>query len=156
MRGKGILFPRSPGGGNHTRLFLAVTNPDHVDVLRFNRGFTAPEAQHRLYEGLRDGLAQEIEAARPETVILSAAQLGASVHRLSEMERLHALLAGYSDDIRVLAYLGEPATMLLDHYARQLAEGRALPLSAELSLMQEKDWWGAAVARMPSISPMTG
>ncbi len=156
LRAKGVLFPRSPGGGNHTRLFMAATDPEHVDVLRFNRGFADSAAQQSLYDGLRDGLAQEIDAARPETVILSAAQLGASVYRRSEMERLRALLGTFSSDIRILAYLGEPASMLLDHYARQLAEGRALPLSAELSLLQEQDWWGAALARMPSISPMAG
>jgi len=40
--GKGILFPRSPGTKNHTRLFMAMTDADHVDPLRFNRGFITP------------------------------------------------------------------------------------------------------------------
>ena len=41
LRGKGVLFPRSPGSRNHTRLFMAVSDPDHIDPLRFNRGFIA-------------------------------------------------------------------------------------------------------------------
>ena len=28
---KGVLFARSPGNKNHTRLFMAVTDPDHID-----------------------------------------------------------------------------------------------------------------------------
>ena len=39
MLAKGYLFPRSLGPKNHTRLYMAVTDPAHVDPLRYNRGF---------------------------------------------------------------------------------------------------------------------
>ncbi|MDP5349507.1 MAG: glycosyltransferase family 2 protein, partial [Paracoccaceae bacterium] len=54
MLSKGILFPRAAGARNHTRLFMAVTDPDHVDTLRFNRGHADPAKQ----AGLRAELAE--------------------------------------------------------------------------------------------------
>ena len=44
LRSKSILFPRSPGSRNHTRLFMAVTDPDHIDPLRFNRGYITKDS----------------------------------------------------------------------------------------------------------------
>ena len=38
----GVLFPRSPGGSNHTRLFMAVTDPERPEPLRWQRGFADP------------------------------------------------------------------------------------------------------------------
>ena len=34
LAGKGVLYARAPGNRNHTKLFMAVTDPDHVDPLR--------------------------------------------------------------------------------------------------------------------------
>ena len=50
LASKGILFPRALGPKNHTRLYMAVTDPDHIDPLRFNRGYMMPEKQAALYD----------------------------------------------------------------------------------------------------------
>ncbi|MGR3569152.1 MAG: glycosyltransferase family 2 protein, partial [Pseudooceanicola nanhaiensis] len=62
LAAKGVLFPRSPGNENNTRLFMAVSDPDHVDTLRDNRGFAEPARQARLREDVTAGLAKEIAA----------------------------------------------------------------------------------------------
>ena len=156
LAGKGILFPRSPGARNHTRLFMAVTDPGHVDPLRFNRGFIAPEAQRRLCEGLAADLRREIEETGPDLVILSASQLGASLHRVSERDRLAAFLAPLADDIRIVAHLDEPARLLARHYGAQVMEGRGVPLERELALANADDWWRACQGAMPAIDPAAG
>ena len=157
LQARGVLFPRAPGAKNHTRLFMAVTDPDHVDPLRFNRGQIAPDKQARLYRILAQDLAREVETHRPEVLILSAAQLGAALHRRSELERLRALLAPLSQDIRIIAHVGEQARLLARHYAAQVMEGRALPLSAEIAMAETGgDWWQEALARMPAIDPQAG
>jgi len=38
LASKGVLFARAPGNKNHTRLFMAVKDPAHIDPRRFNRG----------------------------------------------------------------------------------------------------------------------
>ena len=154
--GKGILFPRSTGAKNDTRLFMAVTDPDHVDSLRFSRGFSDPARQAAMRAALVEDLRREIEQHQPHTLILSAAQLGASLYRASELDRLHGLLGAFSDDIRILAHVDEPARLLARHYAAQVFEGRSLPLDCELALAGAADWWQACVAAMPQIDPALG
>ncbi|WP_370284812.1 glycosyltransferase family 2 protein [Pseudooceanicola nanhaiensis] len=154
LAAKGVLFPRSPGNENHTRLFMAVTDPDHVDTLRDNRGFAEPARQARLREDVTAGLAREIAAQRPETLVLSAVQLGQGLARRSELERLRDMLSGGSDDIRVVAHVDAPASLLARHYAAQVLEGRASGLEVELGLGPE--WWEAALAATPAAEPAAG
>lgn len=156
LEGKGILFPRAAGGTNHTRLFMAVSDPDHVDPLRFNRGFVDPVAQAGLRETLRADLARDVERSAPHMMILSAPQLGGALHRDSELARLRDLLAEFSDDIRVVAHVDEPARLLARAYAAQVMEGRALPLSAEIALADAPEWWDGALSHVPATDPQAG
>jgi Glycosyl transferase family 2 len=162
LRAKGILFPRAPGGGNHTRLFMAVTDPDHIDPLRYNRGFITAEKQARLRQKLSEDLRREVEQTQPDTLILSASQLGSKLHRKSELERLKALLAPLSDDIEIVAHIDAPARALARHYGAQILAGRDRPLSQELSLTRElsatksDSWWQAALQTLPPMDPQAG
>jgi hypothetical protein len=156
LRGKGVLFPRAPGNKNHTRLYMAVSDPDHVDPLRYNRGFITAEKQSRLYQTLEQDLSREVAQAQPDILILSAAQLGSKLHRPSELMRLKALLDPLSDDIQVVAHIDTPARALARHYGAQILEGRDRPLSQELELTQSKNWWQAALATCPKIDPQAG
>jgi hypothetical protein len=156
LRAKGILFPRAPGGGNHTRLFMAVTDPDHIDPLRYNRGFITAEKQARLRQKLNEDLRREVEQTQPDCLILSASQLGSKLHRKSELERLKALLAPLSDDIEIVAHIDAPARALARHYGAQILEGRDRPLTQELSLTQSDSWWQAALQTLPQIDPQAG
>ena len=152
----GALFPRAGGKENHTRLFMAVTEPGHVDPLRFNRGFVTPDAQAALRDGLADDLAAEIKQHDPETLILSATQLGASLVQPSELERLKAMLTPHSSDIRIVAHVDAQDRLLARHYAAQVMEGRTRGLDLELSLAGKPDWWQACLAEAPRIAPRAG
>ena len=156
LRSKGVLFPRAPGSKNHTRLFMAVTDPDHVDPLRYNRGFITAEKQSRLYQTLEKELQTEVAQAQPDTLILSASQLGTKLHRPSELTRLKTLLAPLSDDIQVVAHIDTPARALARHYGSQILEGRDRPLSQELNLCDSDGWWPAALQTLPVPDPQAG
>lgn len=155
LRTKGVLYPRAPGNRNHTRLYMSVTDPDHVDPLRFNRGFIAPDKQIALHDGLIDGLAREIEASTPEVMILSASQLSASLALTSELERLRDLLKQFSEEIRITAHVDEPARLLARHYAEAVFEGRSIPLSREIAMSGE-DWWPTALREAAPPDPAAG
>ncbi len=150
-----VRFASSVGNKNHTRLFMAVTDPGHVDPLRFNRGFVTPEKQATLRVQVARDLAAEIAAHRPDTLILSCTQL-AGLRSQSELARLRALLSPLSDDIRVLGHVDHPTAMLARAYEAQILEGRGLSLAAELELVGCKNWWNAALEATPPIDPAAG
>lgn len=155
MLAKGVLFPRAAGPRNHTRLFMAVTDPDHVDGLRAGRGYADPGAQARLRGELAAALARDMATHQPAAMILSASQLGGALARRSELERLRDLLRPLSGDIRVIAHVDAPARMLARHYAAQVMEGRARGLDLEQGL-PGADWWAAALAQAPVAEPARG
>ncbi len=156
LQSKGVLYPRSPGNRNHTRLFMAVTDPEHVDPLRFNRGYILKQKQEVLRQSLSDDLAREIKEAQPDHLILSCSQLASSLWRPSELRRLESLLKPLSDDIRIVAFVDEPARLLVQHYAEQIMEGRTAPLDRELDMLGHKDWWADCLKTMPMIDAPAG
>ncbi|APZ54494.1 glycosyltransferase family 2 protein [Salipiger abyssi] len=156
LRGKGVLYPRSPGTKNHTRLFMAVTDPEAVDSLRFNRGFIAPEKQAALRQAVMTQLAQEVEQARPVTLILTAHQLGSCLISQREIKSLRDILSPISEDIRIVAHLDDPARMLARRYAAQVMDGRAAPLTLDLGLADAPDWWRSALDTRPAADPRAG
>ncbi len=150
----GILLPRSSGRRNHTRLYMAVTDPDHVDPLRWNRGHATARAQAELREEVRAKLAAEFDRHGADRAILSAAQLG-TLSRRSEVERLRDLLAGFARDVRVVVHLDDPARLLARHYAEQILEGRTADLRAELDLARSgKDWRATILAGATRPDPL--
>lgn len=145
LAGKGVLYPRSPGRKNHTRLYMAATDPDHVDPLRFNRGYADPADQARLRKTVIRDLEREIESVKPEKIILSAHQLATSLFRASELERLKEMLSPLAGRITLLAHIDEQARMLAAHYTEQVWSGRTRSLKHELKLAEEEDWWDSAL-----------
>lgn len=148
---KGVLYARSPGRKNHTRLYMAVTDPDRVDILRYNRGYAEPAKQEMLYRQVREDLTKEVEKHRPDLLILSASQL-CTLPFDSELTRLRDLLRPLSDDISVVAHVDEQGRVLARHYASTVMAGRTAPLSREIAMAQklaqkdEESWADAALA----------
>ncbi len=150
---KGVLFPRIGGALNQTRLFMAVSDPEQVGLLRHSRGLGPAPAQARLYDRLGAELAGEVARHRPRSLILSAAQL-ASLPTASALERLRALLAPLGREIVVIAHLDEPARLLVRHYADAIRSGRTAPLERELELARAgKNWRDGALALWRDWAP---
>lgn len=149
---KGVLFPRIGGAKNQTRLYMAVSDPEAVDILRYNRGLAPPGAQARLRARLSAELVGEVEKQRPEKLILSAAQL-ATLPTRSALERLRDLLRPLGDDITILAHIDEQARLLCRHYAEALWSGRTASLAQEIALAEAGNWREAALAGWREYDP---
>ncbi len=159
LKAEGVLYPLSPGRRNHTRLYLSMSDPDHIDPLRWNRGYAPAQAQARLRDDVHAGLRREIETHSPDRVILSAEQLGASLWRETELTRLRDFLAEFGRPARIVAHVGEQARTLALHYGEQVLEGRLAPLSRDLDLAAETragagDWRAAALEHWQGCDPM--
>ena len=150
----GILYSRVLGRKNHTRLYMAVSDPGHIDPLRHARGFARSAAQERLARAVAGDIAGEIAKDRPETYVISAHQLATLPNR-SELERLKALLGEHADEIRVIAHVDEQTRVLVRHYAMALAEGRTTSLVRELALADAPSWRRAALVDWATIAPAT-
>jgi hypothetical protein len=150
LAARGHLYASAPGKRNHTRLFMAATDPDHVDPLRAARGYTAPEQQQHLRELVRQELVLEVEKARPQTLILAATQLVPSLTRASELARLRDILAPLSDDIGLVLHVDEPARTLARVHAAQVMAGRSDSLAKELALT---DWAAQALGGQSAADP---
>ncbi|WP_424941928.1 glycosyltransferase family 2 protein [Aliiroseovarius crassostreae] len=147
MIDKGVLYARSPGRKNNTRLYMAVTDPERVDILRHNRGFATEEKQAMLLRQVGEDLAQEVAKHQPKTLILSASQL-CTLPNKSELSRLRALLLPLSDDIRIVAHVDEQGRVLTRHYAHAVMRGRTAPLSQEIALAKKaKGSWSKAALK---------
>ncbi len=151
MIDKGVLYARSPGRKNHTRLYMAVTDPDRVDILRHNRGYATEDKQEMLRRQVAEDLAREVEKHRPETLVISASQL-CTLPYDTELTRLRGLLLPLSDDIQIVAHVDEQGRILARHYAATVLAGRTAPLSREIAMAQkvgekgEESWADAALA----------
>lgn len=150
---QGIRYSSAPGRKNHTKLYMAITDPGHVDALRFARGFGPRAAQDRLRVRLAQDLQAEVAKFQPEVLVLSAHQL-ATLPNSTELARLKALLLPLSDDIEVIAHVEAPAKVLARHYALSVMEGRKTPLDQELILAQEDNWRKGALASWGRLTPI--
>jgi len=151
-----VLYPRSPGSKNHTRLFMAATDAGNVDPLRFNRGYITSQKQAVLRDAVVQDLTAEVAQHEPDVLILSCTQLGGGLRNVSELARLRDMLIPLSDDIHIITHVDLPARMLARAYAAQILEGRGLSLQAELDLAASDSWWHSALAACPRIDPAAG
>ncbi len=149
---KGVVFARAGGGKNHTRVYMAVSDPDAVDSLRFNRGAETSEKQTRLRENLARDLAAEVDKFEAESLIISAEQL-CTLPNISALERLRALLLPLSDDIRIIAHIDEQARTLTRHYSEAVLSGRTAPLSREIALAADGNWRDEALKGWQKYTP---
>ena len=149
----GVLVPKTAGERSHSRLFMAVTDPDHVDPLRAARGLASPGAQARLTENLHRDLGAEIASATPDHLLLALPQAVPSLARPAELRRLRDFLAGFSTDIRLVCHVEDQARVLARHHFDQVLGGRSSGLQAELALSQEDDWRAGALAQWQPPQP---
>lgn len=144
---RGLLVPRFGRKRSHSRLYMAVSDPDRPDPLRVTRGLQAADMQARLRQAVRDDLVAAAER-HPEagSMVICAAQLSTLAHR-SELERLRDLLRPVSEEVSVVLTVDEQARLLLRHYAHAVQNGRTAPLMREVELARSgADWFTGAVA----------
>ncbi|MBV7378374.1 glycosyltransferase family 2 protein [Maritimibacter dapengensis] len=139
---------------NHTKLYMAVTEPGHVDPLRHARGFGPNPAQAALAKRVREDLMAEVTRHAPDVLVLSSHQL-ATLPNSTEIQRLRALLLTLSDQIEVVAHVDEPSRLLLAHFTEQVLVGRRADLTQELDLIGADRWRAASLKSWTRIVPGT-
>ncbi|WP_439110790.1 glycosyltransferase family 2 protein [Lentibacter sp.] len=140
---------------NHIRIYMACSSNSEVGLVRHLRGFEMLAAQQALYSHLQSQIAASLEGEKPDHLVISSGQLGALMHKKSELERLRAFFAPFSDDIQIHAYVDEQSRALVQNYEKTVMDGRRHPLSHELELTKADSWWDAALAMRTPPNPLT-
>ncbi len=136
----GVMLTQAAGGRNNTRLFVASTDPDHIEPFKEKRGFTGRKAQRSLRSMVSQGLKSEAEINAPDVLIMGAGQLATGLFRRSEIERLKEIIAPVADDLSIVMHVDEQARVLARHYAEQLWAGRTASLAREFEAVQSGNW----------------
>ena len=140
---------------NHIRIYMACSSNAEVGLVRYLRGFEMLAAQEALFSHLQAQIATALEAEQPKHLVISSGQLGALMHKKSELERLRAFFAPFSEDIQIHAYVDEPCRVLVQNYEKTVMDGRRFPLDLELELAKSDNWWDAALAMRTAPNPLT-
>ena len=117
---RGVLYPRSPGGGRHTKLGLSFRSNEEFERMpawhqmraqspdRFRRRF-----HRRLYD--------EIRQARPERVLFSDEALYGLPNEA--LGRLRGFLDSLGGQVRLVVYLRRQDDHLISFYQQQVKVG---------------------------------
>lgn len=142
------------GRQNHTKLYMAVTEPGHVDPLRAARGFGPKAAQAKLLQRVTQQIITDVKTHEGHTYVLTCHQLS-TLPNASEIKRLQAVLSKASGEIEVVAHVDAPARMLLAHYSEQILDGRREGLERDIALADADRWRSAALKHWGKIDPAT-
>lgn len=118
-----ILYPQSPGSSNHTALALYAAADDKCDDLRIGSGIARHDDLPRFRDQFAADFSRELNEASCETVILSGEHCSSRLTSRDEVERLHELLSGRFDAVRVIVYLRRQDEFLLSSYSTAVKSG---------------------------------
>lgn len=115
---QGVLWPGEEDNHYHLRSIISDDPDSQIQIGRL--GLTK-EATQAFLEKWRADFAAEIEAAKPQRIILSTEYLtGAAPH---ELARLREFLAPFGKRLRVLAYIRDPWSMAISTAQQNIRDG---------------------------------
>ena len=124
LRAQGIYYPATPHATNHMLLAVMFTTGtatyEQFDDPIWNG--KDPDAQLAAY---RESFRQEIIGLPPEInrVIVSSEQFPQLVRDVKDIARLHELMAGLFDDIKIIVYLRRQDEHIASTYSQGLRRG---------------------------------
>ena len=142
----GLLAPAELLGADD-RLTPAVLLAARQHPLAAQAGLLDPIDHHRALAALRETLAASIRTVRPKTLWLSLPEAAGWLDSPVLLRGLAELLSAFSDDIRPVLHVADPATALCNLYLAQVGAGRATGLEDEAQVARDPaGWWAAAQA----------
>lgn len=125
LRKAGFLVPVSLGKTNH-RTLAAMVTPDEYDDDFFRRqNLFDPESRRAAKAHWRKSFVQQLDRARPETVLISSEHLHSRLRSDTEVAALRDFLRPLFDQIHILIYLRDPAETAASAHSTAIKNGRA-------------------------------
>ncbi|WP_238369072.1 glycosyltransferase family 2 protein [Heliomarina baculiformis] len=118
------------------------------DVLRESGvWYPEPEDQGKILMALVKGTAPRIlnREKAPDLLVLSAARLGSALHTPDQLRHLREGLEQLGSELRIVSHLDNQSRALAGLYEAQVMAGRVAPLTREIGLCAQPDWWQACL-----------
>lgn len=117
---RGVLYPRSPGGGRHTKFGLSFRSVEEFELMPAWHQMRA-QSPERFRRRFHRRLAEEIRDARPERVLFSDEALyGLPDEALARLREFTDSLGG---QLRLIVYLRRQDDHLISFYQQQVKVG---------------------------------
>jgi len=129
LRKQGVLYPTSPGIGNHIKLAAYAERPDKIDDLRKLLQLTDPQRVEEFRRLFQHQLAAEIDAMRPRKIVFSGEHCSSRLLQPGEVSDLARLLSGLGSQVKIILYLRRQDEFLLSTYSTAIKFGATQPLS---------------------------
>lgn len=117
---RGVLYPRSPGGGRHTRFGLSFRSTEEFDRMPAWHQMRA-QSPERFRRRFHRRLAEEIRGARPERVLFSDEALYGLPNEA--LGRLREYVDSLGGELRLIVYLRRQDDHLISFYQQQVKVG---------------------------------
>lgn len=121
---RGVIYPRSFGAVNHTRLVAAAEDDGVVDNIKSHLQATRRETEAELRASLRQDAAEEL-GADPDwhTLVISSELIHSRLHTPSEIERLCSFFQEHVDEISVIVVLRRQDQLALSRFSSAIRSG---------------------------------
>jgi hypothetical protein len=130
LKARGILYPRSLGQPNHTKLACYAVRAKPVNDLRKSLRIFAPEAFDRFRAELPGEFRREVEASGCQTLLASNEHCSSRVSTREEIQAIRALIeqaCGEVEAWRIILYVRRQDEMLESSYSTTVKSGSVKP-----------------------------
>ena len=121
---QGVLFPKTPGPGNHTHAVAASINDDvHCSIksnILANKSLTLEELRQRLAISIDREVS---EAANLKAIIVSSELIHSRLRSHEEIERLLGFFKNHVDRISVVVFLRRQDRLAVSNFSASLRAG---------------------------------
>ncbi len=124
LREQGILYPKSGGKLNHTRLVAAAEDHGVIDNIKAHLMASRRESEDELRRSFRNDLAREVGAGAPwHTLVLSSELIHSRLHSSTEIDRLMSFLPDSIDQVTILAVLRRQDQLAISRFSTAIRAG---------------------------------
>jgi hypothetical protein len=124
LAAKGCWVPGCVSSPNHSLLAVCCYDEFRNDDLCRYFGIRTPEEWEQMKSKIRDELTNELGLSGCKIGIVSTEHIQSRLFTVSERNRLRALLKNIGfDDVSVILYLRDPASLANSHYFTDVAQG---------------------------------
>jgi hypothetical protein len=128
LRGKGVLYPSSPGNENHTGLTVAAQELSRHGPLRKIRGIRTPEQARKFRDELVRDLTGEFHSGTFRTVVMSGEHCSSRLLDDSEVQWLKDVLSPHFENVWIVIYVRRQDDYLLSTYSTSVKSGATATL----------------------------